>query len=302
MYQFQSPNFIPSPWSPLGKRGWQEASRALSLEGGADLDSARVHSPFLSECGWWLNPFQSSHVPVLPHCPRRPTAGNSEGPWCKISHLIFTYLNLTPQLAYRRLPREHWGCHSHTHTVVILCPQVHTFTLNLRLYTHRNTEAGTCVLTTGDITLTYHRGIILKQWHTLQAIQISFKRNKWHGEVVMINVTEQQKSIYERTVYMISSQIFFMYTHAHTHTQCDTVWKEVNQSVNSGLLWVLGLHAMVKRLLKHTHTYTHIYIITICFRKKIRVRIKKKYKFPITDLIYTSWYLKRIFTMRMFCF
>ena len=65
MYQFQSPNFIPSPLIPLREEGVARKLRALSLEDGADLDSARVHSPFLSECGWWLNPFQSSHVPVL---------------------------------------------------------------------------------------------------------------------------------------------------------------------------------------------------------------------------------------------
>lgn len=84
----------------------------------------------------------------------------------------------------------------------------------------------------------------------------------------MINVTEQQKSLRKNCIYDIIPNLFYVHTHAHTHTQCDTVWKEVNQSVNSGLLWVLGLHAMVKRLLKHTHIHTHIYIITICFRKK----------------------------------
>ena len=71
-----------------------------------------------------------------------------------------------------------------------------------------------------------------------------------------------------------------MYTHMHTHTHCDTVWKEVNQSVNSGLLWVLGLHAIVKRLLKHTHIHTHIYIITICFRKKNTGEYKEKIQIP----------------------
>ena len=73
----------------------------------------------------------------------------------------------------------------------------------------------------------------------------------------------------KKNVYMISSQIFFfMYTHMHIHTQCDIVSKEVNQSVNGGFLWVLGLHAIGKKLLKHTHIHTHIHIITICFRKK----------------------------------
>ena len=82
----------------------------------------------------------------------------------------------------------------------------------------------------------------------------------------------------------------------HIHTQCDMVSKEVNQSVNGGFLWVLGLHAIGKKLLKHTHIHTHIHIRTICFRKKIQVSIKQKYKFPITDyfLNYTSWYLKII--------
>lgn len=38
---------------------------------------------------------------------------------------------------------------------------------------------------------------------------------------------------------------FLMREHTHTHTECKTVWKEINQSVNSGYLWVLGLHVIV---------------------------------------------------------
>ena len=45
----------------------------------------------------------------------------------------------------------------------------------------------------------------------------------------MINVIEQQKSIYKnKCIYDIIPNLFLC-THTRAHTQYDTVWKEVNQ-------------------------------------------------------------------------